>query len=638
MAGRNLAALLAEARRRHQAGALAEAEALYRRLLDGPLAAPAATGLGLIVEVGDPAAGLALHDRAIALDPDLAEAWCNRGDLHYQADRLEAALADFRRAAELDPGLAPAWFNLGNTLTRLGRPGEAAEAHRQAHALLPAHPGVALQLARTLATAERWDEAAEAYAAVITLTRGAAEGWRGQAVALQALGRMAEADDCATRAIALEPGNPLAAYTRGNGLYAQGRAAEAGDCFRRAVELAPRFAEAAANHLNCLHYRPGLDGAEVAAAHRAVAAAFARPPLPGACAPRGGRIRIGYVSAGFRRHPIGLLAGPVILAHDRARFHVTCYANGGAADAVTAGLRDSVDAWREVGGLADEDLATRVRADAIDLLVDLDGWTAGSRLPAFALKPAPVQASWLGYPFTTGMDAIDLVVMDRATVPEAAEAWFTERVAVLPVRFPYAGAREAPEPALPSGPVTFGSFNNLAKLTPEVAALWRRILDAVPGSRLLLKWPQLACPEIAARVRGLFPDLGERLDLRGDSPPAQLLAEYGDVDVALDPFPYSGSVTSCEALWMGVPVVTLPGARPFSRQTLALLSAIGHPELAAADPGAYVALALALAADRDRRAAYRQSLRAAMQAGLSDVAGFTRELERQWELALALAR
>ncbi|MGE5505047.1 MAG: tetratricopeptide repeat protein [Actinomycetota bacterium] len=623
--------LLAKATRCHEEGRLTEAEALYRRLLDGPEAARAATRLGLIVEGGDPAAGLALHDRAVALAPGLAEAWCNRGDLHYRGDRLDAALADFRQAARLDARLAPAWFNLGNTLMALGRPGEAADAYGRCAELLPAHPAVALQRARALAASGRMAEADEAFAAAAALDPAAAEPLRGRAVALQALGRMAEADDCAARAQALAPDNPLAAFTRGNGLYAQGLAAEAAQHFRRAVELAPRFAEAAANYLNCLHYRPDMDGDTVAHEHRRVAAAFARPPLPGDFAPAGGRIRLGYVSSGFRRHPVGMLIGPVLAAHDRGRFAVTCYASGGPADEVTARLRGTVDAWHDVSGLGDDAFAARVRADGIDVLVDLDGWTAGSRLPAFAARPAPVQASWLGYPFTTGMDCIDVAVMDRATVPVAAETWFTERVAVLPVRFPYVGPPEAPAPSMPpDGPVTFGSFNNIAKLTPAVAALWRRILDLVPESRLLLKWPHLAQPEVARRVRELFPGLGQRLVLRGHSAPAELLAEYGEVDVALDPFPYSGSVTSCEALWMGVPVVTLPGPRPFSRQTLSVLAAIGHFELAAEDDDAYVALAVALAHDRTRRQSYRRGLRSAMRTGVGDAVALTRALERVW--------
>jgi len=254
----------------------------------------------------------------------------------------------------------------------------------------------------------------------------------------------------------------------------------------------------------------------------------------------------------------------------------------------------------------------------------------------FGRKPAPVQAAWLGYFNTTGVGAIDYVLMDEATVPPGAEQWFSEQVVRLPAgRFCYTppdfAPPVAPTPAATRGHVSFGSFNNLSKVTPAVIALWSRVLAAVPGSRLVLKWKSLADAAECERLRQAFAAHGVdpgRLDLRGRSPHPEMLAEYGDVDIALDPFPFCGGLTSCEALWMGVPVVTLPGTRPVSRQTLSMLTQLDLTDLAARDEDDYVAIAVRLAADGARRAALRADLRDRFAASpLGDGPRFARALE-----------
>ena len=315
---------------------------------------------------------------------------------------------------------------------------------------------------------------------------------------------------------------------------------------------------------------------------------------------------------------------------------IACYSSRLTGDEVTADIRLHADLWREVATQDDQALAARIRADAIDILVDLDGHTAGNRLGVFALKPAPLQVSWLGYPFSTGLAAMDYALLDRATVPPEAEAWFSETVAVLPgSRFGYVGPESpapAPPPMLAKGHVTFGSFNNIAKLNDGVIAAWSRILASVPGSRLLLKWPHLANAATATAIRSRFAAAGlspERLELRGDSPPLGLMAEYGDMDIALDPFPYSGAFTTCEALWMGVPVLTLAGPRPFSRQSLALLAALGlEADLATTDIESYCARAAALAADAAALIRLRAELRPLMRRRLGQPGAFTRRLEQ----------
>src|SRR5581483_9494664 len=287
-------------------------------------------------------------------------------------------------------------------------------------------------------------------------------------------------------------------------------------------------------------------------------------------------------SADFARHPVGYLCASVLAAHRREAVRVYAYSGRAIEDAMTVRIRDAVDVWCPTAGLDDAALAARIGADAIDVLVDLSGHTAGNRLGVFARKPAPVQATWIGYFNTTGLDAIDYLITDAANVPPAAERWFTEQVVRLPVgRFCYTPPDDAPAVAPPPsrtrGHITFGSFNNVSKITPGVVALWAAVARATPVSRLLLKWRSLGDARERERLLAAFAAAGlepARLELRPYSPHTAMLAEYADVDIALDPFPFTGGLTSCEALWMGVPVITLPGTRAVSRQTLGLLTQI----------------------------------------------------------------
>ena len=626
----------------HNAGQAGLAEPLYRRIVadwpQTPEAARALTNLGVILqERGELEAALSLHHRALVLAPALAEGFCNRGDTYSQLDRLAEAEADFGRAAELAPALAPAWFNRGNVLLRLGRATAAETCYRRSRDLLPRLAQVPAQLARALAAQGRAAEAMDAMADAVALAPGDWSLLNDLGVLQQQAGRIAAAKASLRRAIDHCPGAAVAHYNLGNACYGEGDAARAAACYRRAWELDPRLSRAASNYLNCLHYLPEPGGAAIAACHREVAAGGRQPPGHShANSPEPKRrLRIGYVSADFVRHPLGLLLLPILAAHDRSQVFVACYSNRRDGDDITQQLRRNADLWRDILPCDDETLDRMIRDDAIDILVDLDGHTAGGRLGLFARKPAPIQVGWLGYPFTTGLTTMDYALLDRATVPAEAEAWFSERVVCLPVsRFCYQGP-ETPKPAPPPmrqrGFVTFGSFNNIAKLTPEVIAAWADILHRVPGSRLLLKWPHLAQAEIAERILTAFRGCGiaaGRIQLRGNSPPEQLRAEYADMDIALDPFPYCGAFTSCEALWMGVPVVTLPGPRPFSRQTLALLSALGLADgLAAQDIQAYRDLAVGLAGDPDRLSRLRRDLRPQMRRALGDVPRHAAALE-----------
>ncbi|MES2187025.1 MAG: O-linked N-acetylglucosamine transferase [Pseudomonadota bacterium] len=355
-------------------------------------------------------------------------------------------------------------------------------------------------------------------------------------------------------------------------------------------------------------------------------------------------LRVGYVSADLCQHTVGLLAKDVLASHDPARVLAFAYHAGPQRDWVTEQLARSCS-LRMVGALDDAALARQVQADGIDVLVDLSGHTAGSRLTMFARRPAPVQVSWLGYFATTGLAVMDAVLLDAAHAPPGAETQFTETVVRMPqgrwcyVPVPFMPPVPAGLPAQRNGHVTFGCFNNSAKLNGRVFDLWARLLLAVPTARLVLKWRTFLDPAYGARVREAFAAHGvdpARLDLRGPSFHVDALKEYGDIDIALDPFPFTGGLTSCEALWMGVPVVTWPQERVVSRQTLALLQTVGLPELAASDANDYLRIASTLAADLPRLDALHAGLRGRVAASpLCDAAGFTRGLEDVlWQLAV----
>lgn len=347
-------------------------------------------------------------------------------------------------------------------------------------------------------------------------------------------------------------------------------------------------------------------------------------------------LRVGYVSADLCQHTVGLFLTRILEAHDPEKVAVFAYSAGIVHDWVTTTIRQ-VTTFRDVASANDTTLADWIRRDDIDVLIDLSGHTAGSRLTVFAHRPAPVMVSWLGYFASTGLSYIDAVLLDEWHAPAGSEAQFVEPIIRLSSgRFcyqpvPWVPAEVSSLPRLRNGYVTFGCFNNTAKLNDLVFDVWARLLAAVPKSRLVLKWRTLVDEALCDSIRSIFDRQGiepQRLELRPASFHVDVLKEYGDIDIALDPFPFPGGLTSCEALYMGVPVVTWPQSRVVSRQTFALLSAIGLQDLAARDADDYVRIAAGLANNQERLAELRVTLRERMCASpLMDVTGFTRALE-----------
>lgn len=428
----------------------------------------------------------------------------------------------------------------------------------------------------------------------------------------------------------------LANVARDAGDHAQAR-----QLYARLLAALPDHTVVRRNYLTGLEYDPAITDADRVAAARAwgqwaMARVGGRLPRP-AVRPLNGRpLRVGYVGADFCQHTVGLFVKDVLAAHDSQRVQVCVYSAGSQNDWVTQAVRGA-GTFHDVATWDDAALAAQIRADAIDVLVDLSGHTAGSRLTAFALRPAPVLVSWLGYFATTGLPVMDAILLDPWHAPPGAEAQCVEPVVPLPLgRFCYQPVPWAPQAVAPpaferNGLITFGCFNNTAKLNDGVFDVWAKVLAAVPDARLVLKWRTFNDAGFRDQVTQAFVGRGiaaPRIELRGPSFHADMLNEYADIDIALDPFPFTGGLTSCEALWMGVPVVTWPQSRMVSRQTHAFLHQIGVPDLSAPDAETYVAIAAGLANNRPQLAGLRATLRSRMQASpLMDVAGFTRQLE-----------
>jgi predicted O-linked N-acetylglucosamine transferase (SPINDLY family) len=394
-----------------------------------------------------------------------------------------------------------------------------------------------------------------------------------------------------------------------------------------------------------LHYDGRMSTAALTAEHRRWAALHADPLTPArrdwsdAREPER-RLRVGYVSPDLRQHPVGFFLAPVLAAHAAAgSVETVCYSCGAGADGWTARVRESAAVWRDARGLGDAELAELIERDGVDILVDLFGHTSGEHLLAFARKPAPLQVSWLGYVNTTGMKAMDYILLDPIVCPPGEEDLYSERPlrmerCYLTYRGPDYAAEVSPPPSRERGYVTFGSFNTLSKIGFRVLGAWAQILSAVPGARLLLRNKEFDEPEAREIYLAELERLGvdpARVHLEGRARHEELLAYYANLDIALDPFPYNGGTTTCEALWMGVPVVTLAGDRFVGRVGQTILTAAGLEELVAHSADEYIGKAVELAAAGERLAALRAGMRERVRgSALGDVEGFTRGLEHAY--------
>jgi predicted O-linked N-acetylglucosamine transferase (SPINDLY family) len=516
-----------------------------------------------------------------------------------------------RQALALLPDFALASHTLGLALQAQGDVAAAATAFRQATAQQPGFVGAHVDLGAALFAQSDLEGAAASLA----------------------------------RALALDPGNTKAMNNLGGVRLDQGRPEEAAALYRQALARDPNYLEALSNLTFTANFIVGCDTAEQQRLRRDWNAAVKRrvpAPAPAVPKSRGERLRIGYVSAHFRHQAAAYALAPGIVHHDRAQFEVVCYSDTRSEDEVTAALRAAATTWRDTRGVSDDALAAQIRDDGIDILVDCTGHMGGARLLTFARKPAPIQVTAWGEPTGTGLADMDYLLADPVLVPAAERALFSEAIADLPCFLGYWTPDALPEAgslrAAAVGHVTFGSFNRAAKITEATLALWARVLDAVPSARLLLKDKAWSHPANRAHLHARFAAHGlapERVDLVGGTTRADHFVAYQQIDIALDPMPHGGGMTTLEALWMGVPVITTPGATPSSRLASAVLTALDLGEWCAADEAGYVAKAVVVAADLSSLASLRQGLRARIAASRLAPVAYARALE---DVFLKIAR
>ncbi|MGZ5051293.1 MAG: O-linked N-acetylglucosamine transferase family protein [Methylobacter sp.] len=576
-----------------------------------------------------------LYREVIKEDPGNANVWGNLGSALKITGALEEAEYCLRHAIELNPSDYNHFYNLGNTLRELKKIDEAISAYRQALLINPLFSWAHYNLGLTFDEQGQVEEAMASYKEALKVDPQHYDANLNLGALYEAEGVLSKAISYYRAAIESDPNRAPAYNNLALALQNAGLPAEGLEMGQQALKLEPGQHRIASNTLMTLQYLPDVTNEMLLESAKTYGRRFSEARSLRPASARGRKLRIGYVSADFCSHPVGLFLYHVLERHDRENFEVYCYSNGGQRDEVTEVI-SATSQWRNIREASDEAVIQQIQEDGIDILIDLSGHTANNRLPVFALRTAPVQVSWLGYFATTGLPAMDFVILDPYHAPPGSETQFCERIIRLPhSRFCYHPVPFAPEvsgpPFLKNGFITFGSFNNTAKLNDKVLSSWASILQAVPNSHLILKWRTFADKSFCQRIKDFFRVQGidaERIELRGVSVHRQLLEEYADIDIALDPFPFSGGHTSCEALWMGVPVVTLYLDRVVSRQTWCFLNNIGMPELAAGDVAGYVRMAVELANKTDALQELRKIIRDKMRtSSLCDDKNFTRLLE-----------
>lgn len=677
-----------------KAGRVDEALVVLERAVGGHAeSAIALTHLGIVRRAArQPEQALVALEKAHQIAPDAAPILVELGTTLLQQDRLDEAEALLNRAIAVDPASADAHHILAEVLIGQRSYDSAEVLLEKANALAGGDTRILFTLSGLLIRRNRFRAAAKWLSDLLVLDPDSARGYSDLGVALAGVSQYDEArrqleraieleprliephinlssvqyrlqlptkaETAARDALALAPRHPDALLSLANALQAQGRFEESVPALRQVIEVLPQFDTAWSNLLFALNYVGTTTPASLLAEHvrvgqrpelaaRRSRSAFSRDPRPAR------RLRVGYVSPDFRNHVVGHFVEPVLRAHDGTAIEPYLYFTGRDTDPATARFRELAAIWRDLGDLPDDQAERVMLDDELDIVVELAGHTGNNRLALLARRVAPVQATWLGYPSGTGIQTIDWRISDAIADPAPeADAHQLERVYRMPDMF----IVYAPSPAMPpvsatpsaaAGHINFGVYNNYQKVSDAALRCWKEILDRVPGATLTMKTPTLGDEELQDRVRARLDAHGfarDRVRFLGPIPGFEAhLRTLEQVDIALDTFPYNGTTTTCESLWMGVPVVTMLGDRHASRVSASLLSVIGHSELVATDAAGYVALAVALAEDPERLARMRQALRPAMAASpLTDVPRFTRAIEaayrRMWQDWLDLPR
>jgi len=650
-------------------------DALRRAVSLRPNFPEAHTNLGTaLTSVGHIDEALQCHRKAIELRPDLAAAHFNLANALRSGGRLEEAVNSYRRALQIQPDQPEVCNNLGLALQERGHLDDAIEAFGKAVEQRPNFPQALSNLGSALNRAGHFDQAITACRRAIGLRPDYAEAHANLAGGLCANGEFDEAITVASQALAIRPDLAEAYNVLGNAWKAKGRLDQAMDAYRRALAVRHEYADAlsnlgivlqdsgrldeaiecfrrasawkggakaADNFLLALHYHPDWESRRIYDEHVRWNRTYAKTLCPtgarddhnrGSAAGR--RLRVGYVSPDFNSHAVGRFLLPLLANHDHSRFEIFCYSDVTRPDEKTQQLRSYADVWRATASLSDQKLDELIRADRIDILVDLTLHSAGNRLLVFARKPAPVQVTYLAYCSTSGLETMDFRLTDHWLDPIGADDHvYCEKSIRLPNTYwcypePPEAPAVVPLPAVVRGQVTFGCLNNYCKVSRPTLETWRRLLAQVHDSRLIVHSHD---GSHRADVREFLAEGGidqRRVEFIGRLPMEQYFRIYHEIDIALDPFPFPGGTTTCDALWMGVPVVSLAGPTAVSRGGLSILSNVGLPGLVAPNKDDYLRIATSLAGHLTRLAEMRCDLRQQMRSSpLMDARRFARDVE-----------
>lgn len=578
--------------------------------------------LGVVFShLGRNADALLPMQKAAELLPNDAEAHNNLGITLQDLGRLEEAIASFQRAIRINPKFAEPHSNLGSVLQALGRLGEAEASFHRALKIQPNHAEAHNKLGNILKNSGRTEEAEASFRRALKIDPDLPEALNNLGSTLKMTERTDEAEALFRRAILIKPGLAEAHSNLGSILYDLGRLDEAEICYRRAIQHKPDLAEAYSNLLFCLSQNERQDAEKLFSEHLGFAKQFEAPFL--ATRPRCTNLRdperclqVGFVSGDLRDHAVAYFIELVMIhLSGSPRLSLHAYYNHVINDSVTQRMCGYFAHWHPIAGLSDAALAEQIRTDHIDILIDLSGHSAKNRLLAFARKPAPLQASWMGYPGTTGMDAMDYFFSDRFLLPPGQfDSQFTEKIVQLPASAPFLPSKDAPPvnalPALGNGYVTFGSFNRLSKLSREVIALWAQLMRAIPDSRMVLGgMPENGKYDMLLEWFAQEGIARERLDFHPRSGMGDYLNLHHQVDICLDTFPYNGGTTTLHALWMGVPTLTLAGSTAAGRSGAAVLGHVGLEAFVAHDAADFVQKGLYWAGNPTALSAIRAELR-----------------------------
>jgi predicted O-linked N-acetylglucosamine transferase (SPINDLY family) len=600
--------------------------ASFRRALDlHPSCVEALIGLGAAYSGnGDLDRGIEFHRRALELHPNSAEACNNLGLTLHQKGDFAAAIECFRRALSINPDLAEALNNLGMALTDAGDATRAIECYRRALSRRPDWVVALSNLGHALCRAALYDDGIAAYQRALSLDPDFAHALNGLGMAYNDLSQTGPAIEALEKAVALKPDFAEAYSNLGNSWKDAGQIDQALACYRKSIELKPSFASAHDNLLYVLSFHPDSTRASMHAEfvnwNRVHAQGFKQfiRPHPNDRDP-GRRLRIGYLSPDFRRHPVGRFLRPLLAAHDHNVVEVYCYAHVPLPDQLTATLQSHADHWRNIVPLSNAEAADLIRQDKIDILVDLTMHLGENRLPIFAHKPAPVQVTYLAYAGGTALDTIDYRLTDRHLDPdEADDRYYLEKSIRLPGTYWCYDQTMTAEPvreppAIGQRFITFGCLNTFSKVSDPALHTWGNLLGRIPTARLLIHMNSGGDRDRVLRILGNHGVAAERIEIIGRVAPEEYFKTYHRIDIGLDSFPYTGGTTTCDSLWMGVPVVTLAGRTAVARAGVSILSNAGLPELIAQTPEEYVQIAAGLANDLSRLRPLRSSLRAQIQ-------------------------